>query len=284
MAALREGIQELPPASTAPKVPDELRIWKIGIEKLKPNPKQPRQVFDKEPLDELANSIREKGIIQPLLARKLANGNFEIIAGERRWRAAQLADLKEVPVVLKETDDKETLELALIENIQRQELNPIEEAEAYDYLMTTYHLTQQELAERVGKERATVANVLRLLNLCPDVRLMVSIAEISLGHAKVLLSVPDRETQIKLADRAKKENLSVRALEQLINKSRSPKQETTPESQHDLHIRHVQEEIQKIIGSKVAVDYNDGKGKMSFYFYSDDEMNDMVERIRRSWR
>lgn len=272
--------------TAVPKIPDELRIWKIGIEKLKPNPKQPRQVFDKEPLDELANSIREKGILSPLLARKMPDGNFEIIAGERRWRAAQLADLKEVPVLLKDTGEKETLELALIENIQRQDLNPIEEAEAYDHIMTTYKLTQQEMADRVGKERATVANVLRLLNLCPEVRLMVSLNEIGFGHAKVLLGLQDASEQIKLADRIKKENMSVRVLEQIINKMKGgtkveAKEEA--ESAGDLHIRHLQDEIQKIVGSKVSIDYNDGKGKMAIHFYSNDELNDIVERIRKLW-
>jgi|GEM_PF-48420 len=276
------------PVAAAPKIPDELRIWKIGIEKLKPNPKQPRQVFDKEPLDELANSIREKGILSPLLARKMPDGNFEIIAGERRWRAAQLADLKEVPVLLKQTGEKETLELALIENIQRQDLNPIEEAEAYDHIMTTYKLTQQEMADRVGKERATVANVLRLLNLCPEVRLMVSLSEISFGHAKILLGVQDANEQIKLADRIKKENMSVRVLEQIVNRMKggAPANEKTkgePESKAEMHIRHLQEEIQKIVGSKVSIDYNDGKGKMAIHFYSGDELNELAERIREAW-
>jgi ParB family chromosome partitioning protein len=283
-AAIREGIKEQLKEVIAPKIPDELRIWKIGIEKLKPNPKQPRQVFDKEPLDELAASIKEKGILQPLLARKMPDGNFEIIAGERRWRAAQLADLKEVPVLLKETGDKETLELALIENIQRQDLNPIEEAEAYDYIMSTYKLTQQEMAERVGKERATVANILRLLNLCPDVRLMVSLNEISFGHAKALLGISDAKEQIKIADRIKKENLSVRVVEQIVFKAKSPKTDSTAaDSAKDLHVRNLQDEIQKIVGSKVAVDYTGGKGKIAIHFYSDDELNDIVERIRKLW-
>jgi ParB family chromosome partitioning protein len=283
-AAIREGIIEQVKEVIAPKIPDELRVWKIGIEKLKPNPKQPRQVFDKEPLDELAASIREKGIIQPLLARKMADGNFEIIAGERRWRAAQLADLKEVPVLLKDTGDKETLELALIENIQRQDLNPIEEAEAYDYLMSTYSLTQQEMADRVGKERATVANVLRLLNLCPDVRLMVSLNEISFGHAKALLGIADPKEQLRLADRIKKENLSVRVIEQIVIKAKAPKSAAAEEdSSTDLHIRNLQDEIQKIVGSKVGMDYNGGKGKIAIHFHSDDELNDIVERIRKLW-
>lgn len=279
--AIREGFEEAA-KPIVPQVPTELRIWNIPIENLHPNPKQPRQVFDKAPLDELAASIREKGIIQPLIARKLSDGKFEIVAGERRWRAAQLADLKEVPVLLKSTNERETLEIALIENIQREDLNPIEEAEAYEHLIATYTLTQQEIADRVGKERATVANVLRLLNLCPDVRLMVSLSEIGLGHAKVLLSVAEPKEQIRLAEKIKKENLSVRALEQLIMRSRAPEAAKEPDS--NVHIRNLQDELQKLVGSKVVVDYNEGKGKMSLHFYSDAELNEMVERIRTLWQ
>lgn len=276
--AIRQGFDE----QVAPKIPDEMRVWAIAIENLHPNPKQPRQVFDKTPLDELAASIREKGIIQPLIARKLPSGKFEIIAGERRWRAAQMADLKEVPVLIKQTDERETLELALIENIQREDLNPIEEAEAYDHLMKTYRMTQQDLADRVGKERATVANVLRLLNLCPEVRLMVSVGELGLGHAKVILAVADAQEQIRLAEKAKKENLSVRALEQLINRTRKPAAE--PEAAGpNVHIRNLQDELQKTVGSKVGLDYNEGRGKLTLHFYSDDELNDIVERIRNLW-
>lgn len=279
--ALKEGFIETPVQPAAPNIPESQRIWQIPIEKLKPNPNQPRQVFDKEPLDELAASIREKGIIQPLLARKMPDGNFEIIAGERRWRASQMADLKEVPVILKDTNERETLELALIENIQRQDLNPIEEAEAYDFLLKNHNLTQQELAVRVGKERATVTNVLRLLNLSPEVRLMVSIGEISLGQAKVLLSIQDEDVQIDLADRVKKENLSVRALEKIVAKIKDgPKKEEKPKN---IHVATLREELQKIIGSKVDLEYNEGKGKIGIHFYSDAELNEIAERIREAW-
>jgi ParB family transcriptional regulator, chromosome partitioning protein len=271
------------PEPATPKIPDTQRIWQIAIENLKPNPKQPRQVFDKEPLDELAASIKEKGIIQPLLARKMPDGKFQIIAGERRWRAAQIADLKEVPVILKTIDDGETQELALIENIQRQDLNPIEEAEAYDFLMKNYKLTQTELAERVGKERATVANVLRLLNLYPEVRLMVSVGEIALGQAKVLLAISDEDQQIELADRVKKENLSVRALEKIVTRIKDGAPPAIEPKKEDLHLKVLQEELQKIIGSKVVLDYSSGKGRLSLHFYSDDELNEMAERIRDSW-
>lgn len=274
------------PVVAAPTVPDHARIWQIPIEKLNPNPKQPRQNFEKGPLDELANSIREKGIIQPILVRKQDDGEFEIIAGERRWRAAQLAGLKEVPAVLKNSEDREVLELALIENIQRENLNPVEEAEAYEFLIKKYNLTQNDLAQKVGKERATVANVLRLLQLQPGVRQMVSRGEISLGQAKVLLGLSDSELQVKIAQKAKSESLSVRALEKLIAKAKDS--DGTPEAKsrtaRDKAAADLGEELQKLIGSKVALDYDNGKGKITIHFYSDEELNQIADTLRDSWR
>ncbi len=274
-----------PAPVAAPAVPDHARIWQIPIEKLNPNPNQPRQNFEKAPLDELANSIREKGVIQPILVRKQDDGEFEIIAGERRWRAAQLAGLKEVPAVIKNSEDQEVLELALIENIQRENLNPVEEAEAYEYLIKKYNLTQGDLAKKVGKERATVANVLRLLQLQPGVRQMVSKGEISLGQAKVLLGVTDFELQNKLAHKAKDESLSVRALEKLIAKAKdSADSETKTMGAREKAAAVLGEELQKLIGSKVSLDYDGGKGRITIHFYSDEELNQIADTLRDSWR
>lgn len=273
------------PQPAAPAVPNHLRIWQVGIEKIKANPNQPRQIFEKEPLQELANSISEKGIIQPLLLRKKGE-DFEIIAGERRWRAAQLAGLREVPALIKDTEDQEVLELALIENIQRENLNPIEEAEAYDYLIKKYNLTQADLAQKVGKERATVANLLRLLGLDPSVRQMVSKNEISLGQAKVLLSIADGKAQQAMAEKARTESLSVRALEKLVSK---PKPAIETELSEDDQLRamlakDLGEEIQKLIGSKVVLDYDKGRGKIAINFYSDAELNQIADRLRKAWQ
>ena len=270
----------------APRVPETMRIWNIAIEKLVPNPKQPRQIFSKEALQELADSIKEKGVIQPLLVRKKTDGKFEIIAGERRWRASQLAGLTEVPALVKESEDQEVLEIALIENIQRENLNPIEEAEAYDYLMTKYSLTQHDLALKVGKDRSTIANLLRLLNLHPDVRKMMSLGEISLGQAKVLLSLPDLAAQKDLAIRAKKESLSVRALEKLATKPKTadPAPLSDQEMLKNKLVQNLQEEMQKMLGSRVGIEYNNGQGKVSIHFYSDDELNQVVDRLRASWQ
>lgn len=295
--AIREGFVEstpvvvqppvqIPIPPVVPSVPDHARIWQIPIEKLNPNPKQPRQNFEKAPLEELANSIREKGVIQPILVRKQPDGEFEIIAGERRWRAAQLAGLKEVPAVLKNSEDQETLEIALIENIQRENLNPIEEAEAYEFLIKKYNLTQNDLAQKVGKERATVANVLRILQLEPGVRQMVSKGEISLGQAKVLLGVTDGTIQAQLAAKARSEALSVRALEKLVARAKLAKDDSTSKKL-DARAKaaaDLGEELQKLIGSKVALDYDNGKGKIVIHFYSDDELNQVADTLRDSWR
>jgi ParB family chromosome partitioning protein len=273
------------PRVEMPTTPSHLRVWQIAIEKIEPNPNQPRQTFAKEALEELAQSIREKGVIQPILVRKQGLDKFEIIAGERRWRAAQLAGLKDLPALLKDTNDQEVLELALIENIQRQDLNVVEEAEAYDYLIKKYNLTQQELAQKVGKDRATIANLLRLLNLQPSIRTMVSKGQLSLGQAKVLLSISDEKMQETLAHRAINESLSVRMLEKLAAKANQLEIEEITQ-QDDLRHRlakTLQDELQKLIGSKVSLDYMNGKGKISIQFYSDQELNQIAEKLRKSW-
>lgn len=276
-------------AAPVQAVPAHLRIWQIPIEKIEPNPKQPRQVFDREALQELGQSIKEKGIIQPLLVRKSGPEKFEIIAGERRWRAAQIAGLKEVPAVLKDIEGQEVLELALIENIQRENLNPVEEAEAYDFLIQKYNLTQQELATKVGKERATIANVLRLLQLDPKVRQMVSNKELSLGQAKVLLGLQEPRAQQILAQKAVKESLSVRALEKLVQREKPVTPGSQPKISDDEALRNklaqnLGEEMQKLIGSKVVLDYDKGKGKLQIHFYSDQELNQIADRLRESWQ
>lgn len=288
--ALKQGFKETSAAKSeapAPRIPDTARIWNIGIDKLKGHPHQPRKIFDSDALRELSQSIKEQGILQPIVARKMSEGNFQIVAGERRWRAAQLAGLHEVPVILKETEDRKALELALIENIQREDLSPIEEAEAYSHLMQEYNLTQQEVADKVGKDRATVANVLRLLNLVPAVREMLSKGEISMGQAKVLLSIPDPQTQKEVAQKVRKNQLTVRQTEQLIlklkNKSEpSPNMESIDVSKS--LAEGVAQELQRLLGTRVSIDYSQGKGKISIYYYSDEEFNQVTDKLRDSWQ
>lgn len=290
----QEVKQEIPPSQLSkglvqqavqPQVPDHKRIWTISIDKIKPNSNQPRKSFDLEKLKELSQSIREQGILQPIVARRKSDKNFEIIAGERRWRAAQLAGLHEVPVILKETTEQKALELALIENIQRHDLNPIEEAEAYQFLMEEYGLTQQRLAEKVGKERATVANVLRLLNLTSEVRSLVVDGELSLGHAKVLLSVVDPVEQRKWAQWVIKREISVRELEKGIKKGAFSEGEMSPVEKLDISrelVKGLSEELRKMLGTKVSIGYNQGKGKLAIHFYSDQELNSIVEKMRKA--
>ncbi|HWU43592.1 MAG TPA: ParB/RepB/Spo0J family partition protein, partial [Bdellovibrio sp.] len=200
----------------APPVDPESKIWKVAIDKLQPGQFQPRKTFEKETLQELAQSIKENGILQPIIARRTASGKLEIIAGERRWRASQLAGMHEVPVILRSFNDKEALELAIVENIQREDLNAIEEAEGYSRLITEFKLSQQQVAEKVGRDRATVANAVRLLSLPLDVKEMIAKNELSVGHAKVLLSLSDPKKQSDLAKKVLKEKIAVRKLEKMV--------------------------------------------------------------------
>ena len=293
-ASLSVGTTAQPfPAQPAPKIDEQSQIWKIAVDRLHANPNQPRQSFDPEALKELSASIKEKGILQPIVARRTDEKNFEIIAGERRWRAAQLAGLHEVPVILKKVESQAAFELAIIENIQRQDLDPIEEAEAYDRLMTDFDLTQQQVAEKVGKERATIANSMRLLALPVEVKAMIRKRELSSGHAKVLLSVEEANEQTKLAKRIIDEKLSVRGTEQLIAQIKRAKANLTPGSAQsgalnlDVSKRLVAglaSELQKLIGTKVTIDYADAKGKLAIHFYSDEELSSITDKLRKAWQ
>ncbi len=263
-------------------IPPEARVWNIAIDKLSASQFQPRTHFDKQALEELALSIKEKGIIQPLVVRKNADNKFEIIAGERRWRAAQIAGLHEVPAIIKTLSNKDTLEIAIIENIQREDLNPIEEAEAYQRLLNEFTLTQQQISEKVGKERATIANALRLLSLPTSVKNLVQNGELSSGHAKVLLGLEDQKEIEKLAQKIIKESLSVRKLEKEVQKLKNPHIVVAPtaaETASDKSAQKLADDLQKALGTKVHIDYHAGKGKISIQFYSNDELSEISERI-----
>jgi ParB family transcriptional regulator, chromosome partitioning protein len=271
--------------ATANPIPADARIWQIGIDKLFPGEFQPRTEFEKESLEELATSIRQNGILQPILARKLTTGKYEIIAGERRWRAAQLAGLHSVPALLKPLSNQEALEIAIIENIQREDLNPIDEADAYRRLATEFSLTQQQVADKVGKDRATVANSMRLLQLPEAIRTMVSRNEISAGHAKVLLSLDSAELQTEWAKKVLETKISVRELEREIASANSvagsPKHKDSQELKtQNLVVQNLAEELQKTLGTKVAIDYRKGKGKIQIHFYSDEELTNLVHKLK----
>ena len=271
------------------KIPEGSRIWRISIEKIHPNQFQPRQHFDKEKIEELADSIKEQGILQPIVVRKTKEQKFEIISGERRWRAAQVAGLTEVPVVIKNVEDKTSLELALIENIQRANLNPMEEAEAYQRLADEFSMTQEDIAKKVGKKRASVANTLRLLSLGPEVRQFLMEGKVSQGHAKALLSVGDPIKQRELAKRIINEKLSVRAAEALAAQTHITKIENTQSQKVGEEISNklakgIAGDLQKLLGTKVKIDYSGGKGKIQILFYSDDQFNDLVDGIKDAWK
>ena len=265
----------------------ENRIWNIAIDKLVPGIYQPRKNFEKESLKELADSIMQNGILQPIAVRKRTGGGYEIIAGERRWRAAQIAGLHEVPAIIKQVSDRDALQFALIENIQREDLDPIEEADSYERLMDEFSLSQQEVAEKVGKERSTVANSLRLIQLPREIKEMISAKMISTGHAKVLLSVHDKAHQLRMAKQVIDKQLSVRALESAL---KSPSKPETAESQGDknnLNIdmatklaKELADQLQKALGTKVEISYKAGKGNVTVQFYSDDQLTQIYEKLK----
>lgn len=281
-------VSSAPVSNVASDVSPENRIWNISIDKLVPGVFQPRKSFNKESIEELAISIKENGIIQPLTARKRAAGGYEIIAGERRWRAAQVAGLHEVPVILKNISDTEALQLAIIENVQREDLDPIEEAEAYQRLMQEFSLSQQQVAEKVGKERSTIANSLRLIALPNELKDMVSKKILSVGHAKALMALTNKAEQIKLAKSVIEKQLSVRALELAIKSSQFDAKEATENKadplKTDLSQRlatELSEQLQKTLGTKVQINYRAGKGDLTIHFYSDEQLNSIYEKINR---
>ena len=254
----------------------------MKISSVEPNRDQPRKHFSEEGIDELASSIKQYGIIQPLLVQK-RDDYYEIIAGERRWRAAMKAGLKEVPVIVKDYTNREAVEISLIENIQREDLNPIEEALAYDRLIQEFEMTQEQVAGRVSKSRSAVTNSLRLLKLADDVRQMVIAGDISEGHARTLLGLPNDEMQRLLAERIVKEKLSVRETEKLVKKltSNTPKKTKARDYQKEAILGNLSEQLKIILGTKVSItEKGKSKGKIEIEYYSDDELNRIFEMLQ----
>ncbi len=261
--------------SPAKKVKEDPKTSEIllKINQVEPNRDQPRKEFDEDALLELADSIKQFGVLQPLLVQKKKD-YYEIIAGERRWRAAKLAGLKEVPVLIKSYTDQEIVEISLIENIQRENLNPIEEAMAFKRLLEEFHLKQDEVAERVSKSRTAVTNSMRLLKLSDKVKQMIIDDMISTGHARALLAIEDEEQQYLLATKIFDEKLSVRETEKLVKSLKNPKKEvkkTTPE--HQFIYNDIAEKMKSIMGTKVNINAKaNGKGKIEIEYYSEEEL------------
>lgn len=252
----------------------------VKINDVEPNREQPRKDFDEDALMELADSIKQFGVLQPLLVQKKKD-YYEIIAGERRWRAAKLAGLKEVPVIVKDFTEQEILEISLIENIQRENLNPIEEAMAYKRLLEEFNLKQDEVAERVSKSRTAVTNSMRLLKLSERVQQMIIDDMISTGHARALLAVDDEEQQYMLANRIFDEKLSVREIEKIVKTLKNPKKEAKKsEIEHMFVYNNLEEHMKNIIGTKVSVNPKaNGKGKIEIEYYSEEELERIYDLI-----
>jgi ParB family chromosome partitioning protein len=271
-------------AIVAPPAPDNReRVLRVPLHRVRPSALQPRKEFSEEALRELADSIREQGIVQPLIVRE-RNGFFELIAGERRWRAAQLLNLPEVPVITREADDRAVLELALIENLQRENLNAIEEAHGYAQLAEQFQLTQEEIALKVGKSRAVVANATRLLRLPDAVQKFVREGRLSVGHAKVILGLADEKSQRLAAERVIKDGLNVRQTEGLIAKLQKRGQKISNDGAKplsivpvDSNIARLEEKLREKFGTKVQLKYAQGKGAVEISFFSDDELQRVLE-------
>jgi ParB family chromosome partitioning protein len=250
----------------------------VPIEQISPNPFQPRKTFNEASIEELARSVREHGIVQPLVVTRVGDNKFRIIAGERRFRAAQKAGLHSVPVVVKETmTDSDVLQVALIENIQREDLNPIEEAYAYHQLHEEFGLTQEEISKRVGKERSTVANCLRLLRLPDGVKKLLASGQLSMGHARAILAVDSPKKQEQLAERVVRRNLNVRQTEMLASEN-SPKS-AEPEKEKDVFTRDAEERLTRTLRTKVEIDRKRRGGVIHLRFGSEDELIRLVDEI-----
>jgi ParB family chromosome partitioning protein len=269
------------PAATTPAPDDRERVLRVPIARIRPCPFQPRKDFAPEALKELADSIREQGIVQPLIVREQAD-HLELIAGERRWRAAQVVGLTEVPVILREADDAAVLELALIENLQRENLNPIEESQGYSQLMNQFQLTQEMVATKVGKSRAVVANALRLLRLPAELQAYVRDGRLSVGHAKVILGLASEDLQKLAADRIIREGLNVRQTEELVGNLHTPKTSTKRTAglvSKDAHVASLENRIRERVGTKVNLRYARGKGSVQIAFFSDDELERILQLL-----
>ena len=284
--ALGKGLSSLIPSSiarvptpSAPATvfrPTELRL---EVSKIRPNPRQPRRTFDDAALDELANSMKTQGLLQPVVVRPLPNGQFELIAGERRWRAAQRAGIHQIPAVVRDVPDEKLLELALIENLQREELNAIEEAEAYRILVDDLELSHSQIAQRVGKQRTTVANALRLLNLPESVKNMVRDRLISMGHARALLALEDAAAIELLARRVLAEGLSVRQVEAQAKRPVGTKPRAgRPTKQIDPNVAAAESTLQRALGTKVRIVGSGAIGRVEISYHSAEEL-DRIYRL-----
>ena len=275
--ALGRGLEALLPNPAAPKEAaiHTSDVQDLRIEHIMPNRYQPRKTFSQDELSELAESIKENGLIQPILVRRRGDGIYELIAGERRLRAARLAGLTSLRAIIRNSSDEQAMELALVENLQRQDLNPIEAARAYQRLITEFGFTQEAVAQRIGKDRSSIANIARLLNLPADIQQLIESGGLTTGHAKVLLGLPGPEAQLRLARHIMERHLSVRQAEQLASqsvRSRPPVKRTQPASD-------LEERLQRRLGTKVSIQNGRRGGKIVLHFFGRTELDRLVELL-----
>ena len=285
---LGKGLDSLIPASVAGSSGDKKEQKKtemvVKIAKVEPNRDQPRKNFDEDALQELADSIKQFGLLQPILVQERKD-YYEIIAGERRWRAAKIAGLKEIPVISRNYSDQEIVEISLIENIQREDLNPIEEAQAYKRLLEEFHLKQDEVAERVSKSRTAVTNSMRLLKLCDGVQQMIIDDMLSTGHARALIPIEDQEMQLQLAQKIFDEKLSVREVEKLVKGILKPEKEKLKKEEKQQTIQYIYQDIENKLKEKfsrkveISSKGKNGSGKIEIEFYSNDDLDRLVETL-----
>ncbi|MEY2599034.1 MAG: hypothetical protein RLZZ244_90 [Verrucomicrobiota bacterium] len=281
LGALISSRPATPIATPAPIAEKGESVQLVDITSLVPSPLQPRKVFNDDSLRELTDSIREHGIVQPLICRKVG-GRFELIAGERRWRASQALGLKEVPVIAREASDQDVLELALIENLQRADLNPIEEAKAFLRLSQEFAMTQEDIAKRVGVSRASVANTLRLLDLPNELQTWLTQERLTVGHAKVLLSLPSQTEQLAAAEEILRKGLTVRGTESLVSEQleRAGKTRRTRASQPmrlGAALQNVQNRLQRHLGTHVTLHHGDKRGRIEIEYYGTDDLNRLLD-------
>jgi ParB family transcriptional regulator, chromosome partitioning protein len=277
---------ENPPAQIVQSAEDDLkRVRDVTLDLIVPSPLQPRIQFVESPLDDLMESIRQHGIIQPLIVRAV-DGKLELIAGERRWRASKKLGLTTVPVIVREASDRDVLEMALIENLQREDLNPMEEAAGYVRLAEEFSLKQDEIATRVGKSRASVANAMRLLGLHLDVQMLVAQARLSVGHAKAILAIKDHDTQLLVADQIIRRQLTVRATEKLAQTflNNDPQEPGEPKKspaarEVDVHVRALTNRLREHFATHVAIQHSSKKGKIEIEYYGDDDLQRLIELL-----
>ena len=279
--ALGRGLSALIPGGATPGQHGSSPSATLPIHHLRPAPSQPRTTFSEPALQELADSLRTNGMIQPILVRQVGPQDYAIIAGERRWRAAQRAGLHDVPVVIRHATDTEAFELALVENIQREDLGPLEEAEAYRHLMQSQSLTQEQVAQRVGKDRATVANALRLLKLPERIRADLAAGALTAGHARAILTAPDTETQLFLAHNARENGWSVRETERRARTARKPRADGASTASPNRPSRHeaIEATLRAALGAPCRLVYRGGKGRIEVRFHSLDELDRLVELL-----